>query len=169
MNNRERALNILHFRPADRMPAVHFGYWRELLFEWAEQGKFSRALAEAWGDSREADRELDRLIGWDFNWATTVGCRNRLMPAFEYKVLEQLPDGTRRVQTTNGVIERIKPGIVSIPSEDDYLLKDREAFETLYKSKMEFSPERINFEYFKNFILHFLIKVFKFCFTINFT
>ena len=151
MNNRERALNILHFKPADRMPAVHFGYWRELLFEWAEQGKFSRALAEAWGDSKEADRELDRLIGWDFNWATTVGCRNRLMPAFEYKVLEQLPDGTRRVQTTNGVIERIKPGVVSIPSEDDYLLKDREAFETLFKPKMQFDPARIDLDRFRRF------------------
>ena len=39
MNNRERALNILHFKPVDRMPAVHFGYWQELLNEWVEQKK----------------------------------------------------------------------------------------------------------------------------------
>ena len=37
MTNRERAMNILHFKQADRMPAVHFGYWPELLQEWAEQ------------------------------------------------------------------------------------------------------------------------------------
>ena len=37
MTNRERALNILHYKPADRLPAVHFGYWRELLDEWVEQ------------------------------------------------------------------------------------------------------------------------------------
>ena len=64
MNNRERAMNILHFRPADRMPAVHFGYWRELLYEWADQGKISRGLARDWHDGNAADRELDRIIGW---------------------------------------------------------------------------------------------------------
>ena len=151
MNNRERAMNILHFQSADRMPAVHFGYWKELLREWAEQGKISRELAEAQRDSNEADRELDRIIGWDFNWATTVGTQNRLMPAFEAKVLGILPDGSQRVQTHNGVIERIKPGVVSIPSEDDYLLKDREAFETLFKPKMQYTPDRVNLERFRHF------------------
>ena len=45
MTNRERALNILHFKPVDRMPAVHFGYLPELLTEWAEQGKIPKYLA----------------------------------------------------------------------------------------------------------------------------
>ena len=44
MNNRERAMNILHFKPVDRLPAVHFGYWKELLDEWAEQGKISKEI-----------------------------------------------------------------------------------------------------------------------------
>lgn len=62
-----------------------------------------------------------------------------------------LPCGTRRIQNSVGLIERQKPGNQSIPSEDDYLLKDREAFETLYKPKMQFTPERINQEYWKTF------------------
>jgi uroporphyrinogen decarboxylase len=66
-------------------------------------------------------------------------------------VLETLPDGCQRVQTANGTIERFKPGVVSIPSEDDYLLKDREAFETLFKPRMQFVPERVNLEYYKHF------------------
>ena len=41
MTNSERMLNILHYKSSDRLPAVHFGYWRELLLEWAEQGKIS--------------------------------------------------------------------------------------------------------------------------------
>ena len=61
MNNRERAMNILHFKSADRMPAVHFGYWRELLYEWADQGKISRDLARDWRDNNEANKELDRI------------------------------------------------------------------------------------------------------------
>ena len=30
MNNRERAMDILHCKSADRMPAVRFGCWQEL-------------------------------------------------------------------------------------------------------------------------------------------
>ena len=151
MTNRERAMNLLHFQPVDRMPAVHFGYWGELLTEWAEQGKIPAELAHGNYDGSEKERELDRLIGWDFNWYRTVGSANGLRPGFEYKVLEELPDGTKRVQSGSGIIERVKPGISSIPSEDDYLLKDREAFETLYLPKMQYVPERVNLEYYKTF------------------
>ncbi len=34
MTNRELAMNILHYKPADRLPAVHFGYWGEPLQAW---------------------------------------------------------------------------------------------------------------------------------------
>lgn len=151
MTNRERAMNILHFQPVDRLPAVHFGYWGELLGEWAAQGKIPKELAQNNYDGSQTERELDRLIGWDFNWYRTVGSNNGLMPGFEYKVLEVLPDGTRRIQNGDGMIEKIKPGIASIPSEDDYLLKNREAFETLYKPKMQYAPERVNLEYYRHF------------------
>lgn len=150
MTNRERAMNILHYKPADRMPAVHFGYWRELLAEWAQQGKIPADLAVDNWDGSEKDRELDKLIGWDFNWSCNAGAKQGLLPEFEEQVLEVLPDGTQRVRNANGVIERVKPGITSIPSEDDYTLKDREAFETLYKPRMQFSPERIDLAYFQN-------------------
>ncbi len=151
MTNRERAMNLLHYKPVDRLPAVHFGYWGELLVEWAEQGKIPRELAEGNYDGSQKDQELDRLIGWDFNWSRTAGANNGLSPRFEYKVLEELPDGTKRVQNGEGIIERIKPGITSIPSEDDYLLKDREAFETLYRPKMQFDISRVNLDYFRHF------------------
>ena len=151
MTNRERALNLLHYKPVDRMPAVHFGYWKELLIEWAEQGKIPMELARSYGDSNAADRELDRLIGWDFNWQHIVGAHMGLKPGFEYKVLEVLPDGTQRVQNGSGLIEKVKPGVTSIPSEDDYLCKDRDAFETLYRPKMQFDPDRVPVDYFKTF------------------
>ena len=151
MTNRERALNILHYKPADRLPAVHFGYWPELLVEWAEQGKISAELAENNYDGSANEAKLDELIGWDFNWYRCTGTANHLWPGFEPKVLETLPDGTQRVQNSNGIIERVKPGITSIPAEDDYLLKDREAFETLYRPKLQYTPERVSVEFYKNF------------------
>lgn len=146
MTNRERFYNLLHFKAVDRLPAVHFGYWRELLYEWAEQGHISRELAERWDDGNAAEAELDKLLGWDFNYFRTTGPNNHLLPAFETKVLERLPDGFLRVQNGDGIIERIREGVESIPAEDDYLLKDREAFETLYKPKMLFSEARVDKE-----------------------
>ena len=132
MDNRVRSLNLLHFKPADRLPAVHFGYWPELLEEWARQGKIPAELAVGNYDGSDKERELDKLIGWDFNWYHVFGANNHLLPAFEETEIEKLPDGSRRVQNRDGVIERIKPGLTPIPSEDDYLLKDREAFEKYY-------------------------------------
>ena len=152
MTTRERCMNILHYKNVDRMPAVHFGYWKEVLAEWAEQGHISKELAEsARRDGSVGQRELDKIIGWDCNWFTTVAPKNGLVPAFEQKILDVLPDGSQRVLSPHGVIEKIKPEIVSIPSEDDYLLKDRDAFERLFKPKMQFSPERVDVEFFKQF------------------
>lgn len=151
MTNRERAMNILHFKQADRMPAVHFGYWPELLQEWAEQGKIPEELARDNYDGSEKDRALDKILGWDFNWYTTVNPGHGLFPAFEYKVLQELPDGSMRVQNAKGLIEKVKPGANSIPSEDDYQLKDRQAFEELYLPKMQFTMDRIPTEFLKNF------------------
>ncbi len=151
MTNRERTMNILHYKNVDRLPAVHFGYWPELLVEWAEQGHIPMDLARAYGDGNQADREIDKLIGWDCNWQHVVSGNTGLNPCFPYKVLEELPNGFKRVQNHLGLIERVRDGANSIPAEDDYLLKDRESFETLYREKMQFTPDRIPYDFFKNF------------------
>ena len=154
MTNRERMHNLLHYKKVDRLPAVHFGYWDELLIEWAEQGYFSVEFAKErirCGDASEIDGELDKMLGWDDCWSKGYGCQNSLFPMFERKILETLPDGTQRVQSGWGLIERIKPGIDSIPSEDDYILKDRKAFEELYKPKMQFSADRVPMDFYQTF------------------
>ena len=151
MTNRERALNLLHYKPVDRIPAVHFGYWKQLVQEWADQGKIPQRIADNRRDGNAEDKELDALLGWDFCWATTAGTATGLRPGFESKVLETLPDGSQRVINGLGLIEKIKPGKVSIPSEDDYTLKDRKAFEELYLPKMQFTPDRVNVEAFETY------------------
>ncbi len=150
MNNRERAMNMLHYKPVDRCPAVHFAYWQELLDEWAAQGHIPARIAEGYYDGCPAEKELDAIIGWDFNWqGCMAGAANGLRPAFETKVLDTLPDGSQRIQNHLGLIERVKPGVQSIPSEDDYQLKDRDAFEKLYLPRMQYAAERVNLEYFE--------------------
>ena len=148
MTPRELCYNILHYKPAERLPAVRFGYWPDLLREWADQGHITHEQA---GHRFVAEAELDRLIGWGFPWYGTTASHMGLYPPFEQKELETLPDGSKRILTAKGVIERVKPGITSIPSEDDYLMKDREAFETLFKPRMQYVPERTNVEYYTHF------------------
>lgn len=150
MKNSERALNILNYKPVDRLPAVHFGYWPELLAEWAQQGHISKELSDSVQDSNQADKELDQIIGWDFNWQNLKGGNMNLFPPFEQKVLEKLPNGFLRVQNPDGLIELLRDGAGSIPAEDDYQLKDRAAFETLYKNKMLFHKDRIPYDYLSN-------------------
>lgn len=152
MTNRERTSNILHFKAADRMPAVHFGYWTELLEEWAGQGYIDRSILDGYYDGGPKDNELDRIIGWDYNWQHVFCGNNGLMPRFEHKVVKEFPDGSQAVQNGNGIIEKIHPGVISIPAEYDYLLKDREAFETLFKPKMALNIEkRVDFDFFGRF------------------
>ncbi len=144
-------MRILHYQPVDRLPAVHFGYWHELLVEWAEQGHIPMEYAQTWADGNITDQKINDIIGWDFNWFKTPSPNLGLLPTFEHKVLEVFPDGTQRVQNCNGLIERVRPGVNSIPSEDDYLLKDREAFESLYLPKMQYHPDRVYADYFQTF------------------
>lgn len=151
MTLRERIFKRLNFENTDRLPAVHFGYWPELLVEWAEQGHISMDLAKSVDDSNAADRELNKMLGWEFNWQSVFSGNTGLCPQFEYKVIETLPDGFIRYQDGNGLIQRKREGAASIPAEDDYLLKDREAFETLYKDKMSYKPERIDADFVKKY------------------
>ena len=52
-----------------------------------EMGKIPKELSQGCWDGSEKERELDKLIGWDFNYYRTVGSSNGLSPAFESKVL----------------------------------------------------------------------------------
>lgn len=151
MNNRDRALGILNYRDVDRLPAVHFGYWPKLLVEWAEQGKIPKELSNGWWDGNAVDLALDKIIGWDLNWLHLYGANKNLKPRFEHKILETLKNGAQRVQNGDGLIELIYPGATSIPAEDDYQLKDRASFEELYLPKMQFTPDRVNYEFFSKF------------------
>ena len=150
MDNTTRAMNILNYRDTDRMPAVHFGYWKELLQEWVELGHLKPEEIVGVGDGNDADYRLNAKLGWDFNWRTTRRGSASLRPSFKSEVIEELSDGSRKVLTSWGVIEIVKPGIVSISGECDYLIKDRKAYEELLKPKLQYTEDRVDPDYFNN-------------------
>ncbi|MBN2046596.1 MAG: hypothetical protein JW750_02035 [Anaerolineaceae bacterium] len=144
MNNRERTRAILNYESYDRLPIVHFGYWNETLEKWAEEGHISKELAHSWGDGNQADKEIQEMLGFDFNWYSVEGGRAGLMPNFERKIVKENPDGSFELFNEDGAIVLQKPGAGSIPAEIDHLLKSRAAWEEHYLPKLQWTEERIN-------------------------
>ncbi len=146
MTLRENTLAILRYQAYDRFPIVSFGYWKETLDRWADEGYITHDEAEDYGrcgDNSAADRSIMTKLGFDFNWNSCVSCNNLLMPSFEPQILETRADGSQVVRDSLGLICLIKPGVVSIPAEIGSSLTDREAWETLYKPKLQPSADRI--------------------------
>ena len=143
MNNRERAMAILRYQKHDRMPVVHFGFWDQTLQKWAAEGHITPQQAEDWHDGNPTDQEITRKMGFDFNWYSCFQPETRLRPPIEGRVLEELPDGMRKVLDGDGAIVLQKDDATGIPSEIDHMLKDRAAWEAEFKPRLQFTPERV--------------------------
>ncbi|MGC9451654.1 MAG: uroporphyrinogen decarboxylase family protein [Oceanipulchritudo sp.] len=143
MTPRERTLACLREEPVDRIPVVHFGYWKETLLKWAREGHISDEEAEAYSDGNEVDALLCERLGFDHCWTPAAGSDNFLRPFFEGKVVRELPDGSRHVLNREGVIELDVPGRTSIRAEIEHLLVDRESWENHYKWRLQWDDSRI--------------------------
>ncbi|MEJ5198167.1 MAG: hypothetical protein WHX53_04525 [Anaerolineae bacterium] len=143
MNNRERALAILNYQPYDRLPIVHFGFWNETLEKWAREGHITAEEAAAWADGNAADQAIGTKLGFDFNWYRVFGVYTNLLPPFERKVLEVLPDGTRKEVNEDGVVILQKDDATGIPTEIDHLFKGRKEWEELFKPRLQPDERRI--------------------------
>lgn len=143
MTNSERIKRILHYQDADRLPLVHFGYWRETLLKWADEGHITVEQARTLRDGNAVDTEVSAKLGFDMNWQTMFVSHPALNPAFERKVIEQFPDGSRSVLTGEGVIILEKRDAGSIPPDIDHLLKDRASWEEHYVPRLQFDASLI--------------------------
>ena len=148
MTPRQRASAVLHYEEVDRIPVVHFGYWKETLQKWVGEGHISQEQADGWEcNGNVYDVEIGNKLGFDHNWNQIffpVGFR-RLNPLFEHKVVKEFPDGSRHVVNEEGVVILEKPGAnSSIPCEIGYTLKDRASWEEHYKPRLQFSQEYVD-------------------------
>ncbi len=144
MTDRECALAVLRYQRYDRLPVVHFGFWTETLEKWHREGHLEDSDLAGYGDGSPSERSIERKLGFDFNWYDTWAPRNTWAPLFEETVLEELPDGYRKVQDVNGAIVIKKIGVRSIPSEVDHLFKGRKEWEELYRPKLLWSADRVD-------------------------
>ena len=142
MNSRERVNAILHYRNYDKMPVVHFGFWGETLTKWKEEGYLSEWEATHYWDNGGSCKEICDKLGFDFAWSPIFSSHTGLMPSFEGKVLQDLGDGWIISQNGNGLIEKLKRGVSSIPATIGTLLEDRKSWEELYLPKLQPSEKR---------------------------
>jgi hypothetical protein len=147
MTHTQRALAVLRYEDYDRLPIVHFGYWRETLNKWNSEGHITADEAEGQHDGNEYDRLIAEKLGFDFNWQNMVSTDVGLLPAFEPKVIEEFPDGSSHVLNGEGVIMVQNPNASGIPAHIDHLLKDRASWEEHFKWRCQISADRVDSEH----------------------
>lgn len=143
MTPRERTLACLNEKPVDRLPAVHFGFWRETLHKWADEGHLSREEAEAYQDGNHIDGALSERLGFDHCWTCAVSPKTDLDPFFDEETEKELPDGSRHVRNPEGVVELDVPGTTSIRSAIRHTLVDRQSWEHHYKWRLQWNSGRV--------------------------
>jgi len=143
VNNRQRAMAILHYEDYDRMPVVHFGFWDDTLEKWAAEGHITWEEARNWADGNPTDAIITAKLGFDFNWYNCFHPDTRLRPPIESKVLEVFHDGTRKVLDGEGAIILQKDGATGIPTQIDHTLKDRKSWEEIFLPRLQYCDERV--------------------------
>lgn len=143
MTNRERFNAIMHYENYDRVPVVHFGYWNETLDKWYHEGHLTEEEAHNWYDGSPMDKVINEKLGFDFGYYQNHGNFCGLFPAFEPKLLEVNEQGEHICLTPGGLIEKSKPGVISIPATVGTLLKDRESYDKEYKWRLQPCEDRI--------------------------
>ena len=149
MTDRQRIQAVLHYEEYDRLPIVHFGYWAETFQKWAADGYISQEEGEivqrAYKDLLPgAVKSVSEKLGFDCPWGETLYVKTAMSTHFERKVLEEAPDGTRKVRDHWGAIVVEKPGITSIPMELDHTLKGRKEWEEIFLPMLRFRTDRVD-------------------------
>jgi uroporphyrinogen decarboxylase len=143
MNTRERIVAALNYGSYDRLPLVHFGFWRETLELWAAQGHLAPEEARTWGDGNPTDAVLTRKLGFDANYASCFAPDTWLRPPFEPQVIRTLEDGSRHTLNGDGVIVLDAAGATGIPAEIDHLFKGRREWEEHYRGRLAYHRDRV--------------------------
>lgn len=144
MNTRARILAALNYEPVDRLPLLHFGFWRETLERWAAEGHVTTEEARGWGDGNPVDAIISRKLGFDTNYYACFHPNAWLRPAFESRLIRTLPDGSRHTLNGDGVIILSAPDATGIPAEIDHLFKGRREWEAHYRPRLQYHPDRVN-------------------------
>jgi uroporphyrinogen decarboxylase len=124
MNDRERFLATMYYRPRDRCPWGEMGFWPETLDRWHDEG---------WPESVY----LNQYFGFD-RLREQVNINMGFVPAFERKVLEET-DRYQIVRRGTGIIAKEFKGELSyhMPQWLDFPLKTRKDWEEQIRPRLD--------------------------------
>ena len=129
MTDRERFHATMHYRARDRSPLCDFGFWRDTLTIWRQQGLPDHI------DKTNSDEYFGMDYGLDAVM-TASGVEVGLTPAFEELVLEDRGDH-ELVQQWDGVRVLRRKFLGSIPMPMVYRLVDRDSWRQHYKPRLD--------------------------------
>jgi len=144
VNDRQRFVATMHYRPRDRSPLCDFSFWDETLEAWYRQG-LPREVTRYNTDEFFGMDPLFRcvldvgssaLVSLDPGYRLFDGVVVGLMPPFEEVVIHQRDDG-QVVQQPDGVRVFKKKWAVSIPLHESHLLVDRASWRKHYAPRLD--------------------------------
>jgi len=138
MNDRERFINVMEFKPVDRVPNYELGVWGQTIERWYKEGLPEDVCYWNWFEG-EPFFHIDRRAFAPINvW---------MVPPFDEEIIEET-DRYIVYRHSNGIITKaLKEGTVrgTRPSMDQYLefpVKNRRSFEEIKKRYNPKSPIR---------------------------
>jgi Uroporphyrinogen decarboxylase (URO-D) len=131
MSPRERFFSIMEFKKPDRIIDNEFGYWKDTLKRWHNEG-----LPEYVNSNEKADL----YFGFD-NWRKRLPSNAFLNPSFEPEIISD--DGEHQViYDANRVkCEIFSDGADTIPHYLDFPIKDKESYQE-FKKKLQPTIEK---------------------------
>ncbi|MEA3335541.1 MAG: uroporphyrinogen decarboxylase family protein [Chloroflexota bacterium] len=130
LTGRERIANIIQHQPVDRI-GVFEHFWDDTPGNWREAGHIGA------NESMEDHFDLDMALFWSFNFVADLD--------FEPELLSET-DTTYVQRDGNGAVLRWHKVNQTTPEHVDYLVRDRQSWETYAKPRLTTDPRRIDFE-----------------------
>ena len=126
MNDRQRWVNTMHFRPVDHVPDEEFGYWRDTFTTWHRQG-LPRYVA--------TNENADRYFG--FARRDTVDVQVGLCPGFRKRTVEEHGDYKIVIDGDGARGIWHKSGASSIPHYLRFAIETRDDWQRLKKERLD--------------------------------
>lgn len=129
LNLKERFNAQMHYQPVDRSVLWDFGFWKETLVVWHDQG-----LPASITDPYNASKGTQPFFGMDRQCHGVLD--TGLRPAFEQKLIEDRGDH-EVIQQANGVRVLRRKFMSSIPHHEGHILVDRASWREHYKPRLD--------------------------------
>ncbi|MDD8014785.1 MAG: uroporphyrinogen decarboxylase family protein [Acidobacteriota bacterium] len=128
MTTRERFNRVMHWRTADRVPNMEFGYWKKTIEVWREQGLPGHLKTNA---------DVERYLGLEgISTLPEIPVKNGLYPEFEEKTLE-VRDGRRIIRRRDGSICEAAESDSSIPRFIKFAVETRKDWEKFKEERLD--------------------------------